>query len=60
MTQPGPDWDKIEKCQLWPLLGVTECDGCEHLTQCWGTDVELPEPSGEGMKQLEELLKGGT
>lgn len=51
-----PNWKLIEKCPVWPTLGVTECNNCEHLVECWGEETQLPEPSKEGLKQLQKIL----
>ncbi len=54
-----PNWGKIEKCHLWPILGITECDNCIELIKCWGTDCQLSEPalSPEQQAHWEQTLK---
>jgi hypothetical protein len=39
----NPNWEEINKCPLWKILGVTECNNCPKLISCWGTNVILPE-----------------
>ena len=36
-----PNWDKVDKCSIWKFLGVTECDNCKYLVECWGIDTQL-------------------
>ncbi len=36
-----PNWEDIERCRIWKVLGVTECDNCETRVYCWGTESEL-------------------
>ena len=38
-----PNWDEIYRCNIWPLLGVTECNGCDGLVQCWGEETQMVE-----------------
>ncbi len=45
MTQKKPNWELINKCRVWPILGVTECDDCPQVIKCWETDAQLPEPT---------------
>lgn len=54
-----PNWNEIDKCRVWRVLGVTECDGCGDLIKCWGTDSQLPEPELTPAQQekWESLLK---
>ncbi len=53
------NWDEVDKCQLWRILGVTECDGCNNLVKCWGADAQLPEPkrTPEQQTHWEQTLK---
>lgn len=52
------DFDKIHKCGLVKILGVTECNNCEHLAECWGQEAILPEPkTDKGMKNIQKALK---
>ncbi len=51
-----PNWELIDRCGIWKVLGVTECDSCPSCKECWDDDAELPEPSEEGLRQLKELL----
>ena len=43
----APNWDEINRCQLWKVLGVTECDNCDTVVQCWGEESQLPEQKQE-------------
>lgn len=52
------NWDKINKCRLWKILGVSECDDCPSLKKCWGDDVELPKPSIGALEKLGEFSNG--
>lgn len=54
-----PNWIEIEKCQLWRVLGVTECDNCNSLIECWGTDSQLPGPerTPEQLAQWEQTIR---
>ena len=38
----GVNWDEIDKCRLWKILGVSECDDCPDCRKCWGDEVEFP------------------
>ena len=29
------NWDKIKQCQVRLILGVGECENCEHYLTCW-------------------------
>ena len=49
-----PNWDVINRCSLWKVLGVTECDNCDSCTRCWGEETSLPERNG--IESLEVLL----
>ena len=42
-----PNWILIHECNIWRVLGVTECDDCPSGKKCWGSNSELPEPSKE-------------
>lgn len=35
-----PNWYDINKCPVWKVLGVTECNYCDEHDQCWGEDVQ--------------------
>ncbi len=39
-----PNWIDINKCRIWKVLGVTECDNCPTRLKCWGKNSDLPEP----------------
>jgi len=54
-----PSWIFIEECNIWRTLGVIECDDCNSLIKCWGTDSQLPEPERtiEQQSHWEETLK---
>ena len=38
-----PNWKDIERCPIWKVLGVTECNNCDTKEYCWGTEINLPE-----------------
>ena len=38
-----PNWDEIDRCKLWKVLGVGECDNCKGVVKCWGEETQLPE-----------------
>ena len=38
------NWDEINRCNIWKVLGVTECDNCPTCAKCWGEESILPEP----------------
>ena len=46
-----PNWEEINRCPIWKVLGVTECDNCDTEVKCWGEEVVLPE-SNKSMKVL--------
>jgi len=35
-----PNWNEIDRCGIWKVLGVTECNGCGTHDQCWGDDAK--------------------
>ena len=37
------NWEEINRCPIWKELGVTECDSCDTMVQCWGEETQLPE-----------------
>ena len=39
-----PNWKDIDRCPIWKVLGVTECNECDGLADCWGQETVLPEP----------------
>ena len=38
-----PNWDEINRCNLWKVLGVTECNNCDSCVKCWGEETILSE-----------------
>jgi len=46
--------DEIMRCPIWKVLGVTECDNCDTVVQCWEEEAELPKEVG--LNVLEECL----
>jgi hypothetical protein len=42
MANEKPNWQEIERCGIWKVLGVIECNSCDGLIKCWGTDTQLP------------------
>jgi hypothetical protein len=53
-----PNWNDIDKCPIWKVLGVTECDNCDTRLQCWGKNSDLLEPQTlEEKAQWEKTLK---
>ena len=47
-----PNWDKIKRCSIWPVLGVIECNSCDSCVQCWGEETILPDGSNAALKKL--------
>jgi hypothetical protein len=41
-----PDWEAIKRCPIWKVLGVIECNTCNSVEQCWGTDINLDKLKG--------------
>ena len=39
-----PNWNDIDRCPIWKVLGVIECNDCDTMVQCWGEETQLPEP----------------
>ena len=33
------DWYSINKCPIWKVLGVIECNDCREVNQCWGNET---------------------
>lgn len=54
-----PNWTLVDKCGIWKVLGVIECDDCLSSVECWGEETILPE-SPEGQIHLAELFLDGT
>lgn len=53
-----PNWDKINKCGVWKVLGVIECDNCPSEVKCWGKETVLPEPQNDkGLEILKQVLE---
>ena len=53
-----PNWADIDRCGVWKVLGVTECNYCPSNEKCWVPEIDLeriptPEKLGKGVK-LEE------
>lgn len=51
------NWDEINRCPIWKVLGVTECDNCPTCAKCWGDESVLPisalvEPEGFGERDF--------
>lgn len=38
----SPNWENINKCSLWGILGVTECENCDTKAKCWGEESKSP------------------
>jgi len=51
-----PNWDEINRCSIWKVLGVTECNNCDSCIQCWGEETVLPEGDGEASVMVIEGL----
>ena len=51
------NWNDINRCQIWKLLGVTECNNCDTQVQCWGEESQLPVKDEEVLPLLRELLE---
>ena len=52
-----PNWNDIDRCPIWKILGVGECDSCGTTEQCWGDEILLPEPSPEAQQHWEDSLR---
>ena len=35
-----PNWNKIDRCGVWKVLGVIECANCDSRDVCWGDDAK--------------------
>ena len=35
-----PNWNEIDRCGIWKVLGVTECNGCNTHDKCWGENAK--------------------
>lgn len=42
-----PNWNEINRCPIWKVLGVCECDNCNTEKDCWGDEVELIQEGGK-------------
>jgi len=47
-----PNWDRINRCPVLKVLGVTECENCDAKEKCWGTEINPPEQN-DANKQTE-------
>lgn len=41
-----PNWQEINRCPIWKVIGVSECNNCDTVEQCWGTDINLDKVTG--------------
>ena len=46
-----PNWEEINRCPIWKVLSVIECDNCETEAKCWGEEAVLPE-SNDNKKEV--------
>ena len=35
-----PNWNEINRCPIWKVLGVTECNDCDTHDMCWDTEAK--------------------
>lgn len=35
-----PNWNEIDRCPIWKVLGVTECNYCDTHDKCWGENAQ--------------------
>ena len=56
----NPNWTLINKCPVWSILGVGECDNCPHVVKCWGKDSQLPEMKPQAIEVLQEVINGNN
>ena len=35
-----PNWNEIDRCPIWKVLGVIECNECDTHDMCWGEDAK--------------------
>lgn len=35
-----PNWNEIDRCPIWKVLGVSECNYCKTHDTCWGEDAK--------------------
>ena len=47
-----PKWGEINRCGIWKVLGVSECNDCSGCKGCWSDEVELPETNNKALKKL--------
>ena len=48
-----PNWPDIERCSIWKVLGVIECNYCSSVDECWVPEMELERmPKSEEMKEV--------
>ena len=33
------NWYEINRCPIWKVLGVIECDNCDTVDKCWGDEI---------------------
>ena len=52
----SPNWDEINRCLIWRVLGVSECVNCDSCVKCWGEETLLPEVTDDGLEKLVEVL----
>ena len=50
-----PNWNDINRCPIWKVLGVIECNNCGGEEKCWGSEIILPETK-EGITALEKVF----
>jgi len=58
------NWNEVNRCSIWKVLGVTECDNCDSNVQCWGEETILPEMNDNELRkvfaqtQVDDCVKG--
>ena len=52
------NWGKVQLCRIRQVLGVTECNDCPNLKECWGDESELPPPNREALEKVRDASNG--
>lgn len=50
-----PNWTDVKKCLIWKTLGITECDNCDTMVQCWGGGSVLPKTRSKCIECSKDL-----
>ena len=55
LKQHSPNWQDIERCPIWKWGSILECDSCDGMVECWGTDILLPEGNSRSLGQIRQM-----